>query len=156
MRMRALIKRHEGLRLKPYLCTSGKLTIGYGRNLEDMGISEEEAEELLENDISRTLTELDDILERYCGVQPYGARRTPWLDPPVSSVRYAALADMLLNLGRPRFLGFRKMLEAIRFLDWDRAADEAEDSRWFRQVKTRGVTIVQMLRTDRWPEWAKE
>ena len=38
---------HEGLRLKPYRCTSNKLTIGVGRNLEDKGISKEEAMRLL-------------------------------------------------------------------------------------------------------------
>jgi lysozyme len=34
---------HEGLRLKPYRCSSNKLTIGIGRNIEDVGITEEEA-----------------------------------------------------------------------------------------------------------------
>ena len=43
------LKRHEGLKLKPYKCTADKLTIGVGRNLEDVGISEEEAEMLLQN-----------------------------------------------------------------------------------------------------------
>ena len=43
--------RHEGLRLKPYRCTANKLTIGVGRNLDDVGISEDEALILLENDI---------------------------------------------------------------------------------------------------------
>ena len=42
-----LIKKHEGLRLFPYKCSVGKLTIGYGRNIEDTGISKEEAETLL-------------------------------------------------------------------------------------------------------------
>ena len=34
---------HEGLEQKVYRCTAGKLTIGVGRNLEDKGITEEEA-----------------------------------------------------------------------------------------------------------------
>ena len=51
--MIGMLKRHEGLRLKPYQDTIGKLTIGYGRNLDDRGISKEEAEYLLRNDISR-------------------------------------------------------------------------------------------------------
>jgi lysozyme len=46
-----LLKKHEGLRLKPYRCSADKLTIGYGRNLDDVGISEEEAEMLLLNDL---------------------------------------------------------------------------------------------------------
>jgi hypothetical protein len=32
-RIKAQLIRHEGLRLKPYRCTAGKLTIGIGRNL---------------------------------------------------------------------------------------------------------------------------
>ena len=44
-----LIKKHEGLSLKPYKCTAGKLTIGYGRNIEDKGISQEEAERFLDD-----------------------------------------------------------------------------------------------------------
>jgi len=44
------ITTHEGLRLKPYHCPAGKLTIGIGRNLEDKGITEKEALMLLENE----------------------------------------------------------------------------------------------------------
>ena len=50
-RIKAQLVRHEGLRLKPYRCTAGKLTIGIGRNLDDCGISQTEAYLLLENDI---------------------------------------------------------------------------------------------------------
>ena len=44
---------HEGLKLEPYQCTAGKLTIGVGRNLDDVGITKEEATYMLENDIAR-------------------------------------------------------------------------------------------------------
>ena len=47
----AMIKRHEGLRLRLYECSAGKTTIGYGRNLDDNGISHSEAEYMLEADI---------------------------------------------------------------------------------------------------------
>jgi lysozyme len=64
-RIKEQLVRHEGLRLKPYRCTAGKLTIGVGRNLEDKGISQQEAYELLENDIRecevQLLTEIPDI-----------------------------------------------------------------------------------------------
>jgi lysozyme len=52
---------HEGLRLKPYLCPAGKLTIGIGRNLEGKGITKQEAVMLLENDIQECLDDLTDI-----------------------------------------------------------------------------------------------
>ncbi|HAC30701.1 MAG TPA: lysozyme, partial [Marinobacter hydrocarbonoclasticus] len=50
--LKTQLKRHEGLRLKPYLDTasSPRLTIGYGRNLEDVGISRDEADFMLDND----------------------------------------------------------------------------------------------------------
>ncbi len=38
-RIKAQLVRHEGLKLKPYRCTAGKLTIGIGRNLDNCGIS---------------------------------------------------------------------------------------------------------------------
>ena len=45
------LKTDEGLRLKPYHCTAGALTIGYGRNLDAVGITEAEADILLKADI---------------------------------------------------------------------------------------------------------
>ena len=53
------LKLDEGLRLKPYRDTVGKLTIGIGRNLDDVGISEAEAKYLLSNDLDRTISDLD-------------------------------------------------------------------------------------------------
>ena len=50
-RIKAQLVRHEGLKLKPYRCTAGKLTIGIGRNLDDRGISQKEAYAMLERDI---------------------------------------------------------------------------------------------------------
>ena len=44
--------RHEGIKYKPYRCTAGKLTIGVGRNIEDVGISESEAMHMLKNDVA--------------------------------------------------------------------------------------------------------
>lgn len=65
-RIKEQLVRHEGLRLKPYRCTAGKLTIGIGRNLEDCGISQAEAYVLLENDIQNCEKQLlDEIPEIY-------------------------------------------------------------------------------------------
>ena len=51
--LKAQLTRHEGLRLKPYRDTLGHLTIGVGRNLSEVGISEAEAIALLDADIQR-------------------------------------------------------------------------------------------------------
>jgi lysozyme len=51
--------RDEGLKLKPYTDTVGKLTIGIGRNLTDRGISRQEALVLARNDVDAAAAELD-------------------------------------------------------------------------------------------------
>jgi len=67
---RGLLQSDEGLRLKPYHCTAGKLTIGYGRNLEDRGITEAEAEYLLENDVSEIYEDLAEIYDFFTHLSP--------------------------------------------------------------------------------------
>lgn len=65
-RIKEQLVRHEGVRLKPYRCTVGKLTIGIGRNLDDCGITQTEAYVLLENDIQKCERQLlDEIPEVY-------------------------------------------------------------------------------------------
>jgi lysozyme len=65
-RIKEQLVRHEGLRLKPYRCTTGKLTIGIDRNLDDCGISQTEAYVLLENEIQNCEKQLlEEIPETY-------------------------------------------------------------------------------------------
>lgn len=128
------IKRHEGLRLKPYRDTVGKLTIGYGRNLEDAGLSPEEAEVLLRNDLFRCEAELREALgETYEALSP---------------ARKAALLDMIYNLGKTRFLGFKKMIAALKAGDFARAAAEMLDSRWAAQVGQRAQFLAEKMREE--------
>lgn len=128
---KTLIRRHEGLRLKPYQCTAGKTTIGYGRNLDDVGITQEEADALLDYDLARVLQE--------------AAQLDFWHS--LDDVRQAAIADMLFNLGLSRFLGFHNMLAAMRVADYEKAAVEMLDSRWAKQVGSRAVRLAAMIRT---------
>ena len=68
------LTKHEGLRLKPYHCPAGKLTIGIGRNLEDKGITEKEARMLLENDIQECIQDLKIVFQAF-DLLPEPARR---------------------------------------------------------------------------------
>jgi lysozyme len=54
-----LLVKHEGIRNKPYEDSVGVLTIGVGRNLDDVGLSHDEIYYLLKNDIRRCEKELD-------------------------------------------------------------------------------------------------
>jgi lysozyme len=130
------LERHEGLRLKPYRDTVGKLTIGYGRNLDDRGISEDEAGFMLDNDIDQVVAELE--------------RLPLWLS--LNPVRKVVLANMAFNMGVPTLLEFRRMLGALAEKDWDRAAVEMLDSKWARQVGSRAVELSELMRRGEAPQ----
>lgn len=138
MNMYAQIEKHEGLRLKPYKCSAGKLTIGIGRNLEDVGITEDEARYLFKNDIKRCLDEV------YANIPA-----AKGLDLP----RLGVLVNMCFNLGINRLLGFRNMLSALEDGDYRTTADEMLDSKWASQVGNRAKELSQQMVTG---EWSRE
>ena len=124
--------RHEGMELKPYKDTVGKWTIGIGRNLSDIGISEGEARSLLMNDLAN----VDLMIERFM----------PWaknLDP----VRYDALMNFVFNVGIGTALSFENAMAALKASDFDTAAAELLDSRWSTQVGKRSEEVAEQIRT---------
>lgn len=123
---------HEGVRLKPYRCTAGKLTIGIGRNLDDVGITQDEAMLMLRTDIARALS----------GVRT----ELPWFEQ-LDNIRQRVLVDMAFNLGIDGLLAFKQTLAAIASGDYDRAATEMLNSRWAAQVGERARRLARMMRT---------
>lgn len=123
--------RHEGLRLKPYADSVGKITIGVGRNLSDNGISHTEAMQLLDHDLDDVVADLATF--------PWFAR--------LDSVRQRALVDMRFNLGPTRFRSFKRMLAAVAAGDYVKASEQMAMSKWATQVKTRAQTLVRMMGT---------
>jgi len=129
-----MIKLHEGLSLRPYKCTAGKLTIGVGRNIEDNGISEEESDFLLQNDIKRCEKELESL-------SFWGS---------LDEVRKCVLIDMCFNLGITRLKGFKKTLGYISVGSYENAANEMLDSNWADQVGQRAQRLSLMMKTGEW------
>ena len=128
------LKKHEGLELKPYKCTSNKLTIGIGRNLEDVGISEIEAEYLLMNDLDTYMT---------------AAKTYDWYNG-LNDARKAVIVSMLFNMGQTNFNKFLKMKQALDVGDYPEAAKQMLESRWARQVKGRAVELSKQMETGKW------
>lgn len=129
-RLRAQLIRHEGLRRFPYTDTVGKLTIGVGRNLSDVGISDAEAMDLLDHDLDACIRDLS---------------TTPWfadLDP----VRQRVMVDMRFNLGATRLRSFRNTLAAVARGDYEAAAIGMMRSLWAKQVGPRAVRLAAMMR----------
>lgn len=129
--LRSQLERHEGLRLRPYRDTVGKLTIGYGRNLDDVGIARSEADAMLNNDIDAVELHLQAV-DEYRDLDP---------------VRQAVIANMTINMGFRGVMQFKRMWAAIARKDYRAAAAEMLDSRWSNQVGARAVELSEIMRT---------
>lgn len=123
---------HEGVEKTVYNDSEGIPTIGVGRNLRDRGLSDDEIDYLLSNDIDIVVNELDKVM--------------PWWRD-LDEVRQRVLCDLVFNLGMPRFSGFKKSISYMKQQMWDQAADELLDSKWARQVGRRAQTLSEMMRT---------
>ena len=123
---------HEGVRLKPYHDTVGKLTIGVGRNLDDVGITRDEAMYLLNNDVNRTVAALRAAYTWYA---------------ELSAPRQDAITDMAFNLGLAGFGKFHQTIAALEDRRWSDAAKEMLDSQWATQVGQRANELATMIET---------
>lgn len=129
------LKRHEGIELKPYQDTVGKWTIGVGRNLDDIGISEQEAEMLLLNDIKEAERQLITTM--------------PWTQE-LDEVRFSALLNFVFNVGIGTASKFVNAMGLLKEKNYDMAADEMLNSRWARQVGNRAIEVTDQIRTGEW------
>ena len=130
------IKRHEGFRRYPYYSSAGKLTVGYGRNLDDVGLDEDEAEHLLSVDIENALIGVKRRIDTdFC-----------------NEARVAVLTNMGFNLGIQGLMKFKKMIAHVEKGDFENAALEMLNSRWASQVPNRANELAQQMLTGDWQE----
>jgi lysozyme len=134
-KLREQLTRHEGVRLKPYRDTVGKLTIGIGRNLDDVGLHQHEASYLLSGDIDRAVRGL--------------TARYEWFEK-LDPVRQAVVTNMAFNLGLSRLAGFRNTLALIARGQYGEASDAMLQSKWAEQVGQRAVELSAQMRTGEW------
>ena len=132
MRLVNMLKRHEGVRDKVYMCSAGYETIGVGRNISEsgLGLSNDEVEYLLKNDIMRCQQEL---LGEY-----------EWFKD-LDSVRQDALIDLSFNLGQTKLRTFVKALGHMADGNYEEAGREFYNSRWAEQVGDRSLEVCQMI-----------
>ena len=131
-----LLRKHEGYRQFPYRCPAGKLTVGYGRNLEALGIRQSEAEYMLHTDVNQITDMLSSMLPFF---------------KDLDAVRQAVLIDMAYQLGMAGLLAFEKMIGALSCGAWDHAVLEMMDSRWAFQTTNRARELADMMRTGELP-----
>jgi lysozyme len=127
----------EGLRLKPYKCTAGKTSIGCGRNLDDVGISQRVADIMLEEDLQ--------VAEKAC------RRIFPDLFDQWGENRRLGWVNLAFNLGYNRLIQFRNTLRAARIEDWDEVEKGLRASLWFKQVGKRAERVIGMVCHETFP-----
>jgi lysozyme len=128
-----MLKRHEGVEHHIYRCSAGFWTIGAGRNVDPqggLGLSDDEVDYLLQNDIERVIKEL--------------STEYRWFNS-LDDVRKDAMIDISFNLGATRLRGFRRALAAMEVADYKTAAKEFLDSKWSRDVKGRATELCYMI-----------
>ncbi len=134
-RARALLTQQEGRRNFPYEDTVGKVTIGIGYNLTDLGLPDHIIDELFDKTYTNAYKE---------------ARKYDWFKD-LTEVRQAVVVNMMFNLGAYRFSGFKRMLQAMEVGNWSLASTEMLDSKWSQQVGKRALTLSAMMRYGNWP-----
>jgi lysozyme len=120
-----MLIRHEALKLMPYRCSAGKLTIGVGRNLEDRGITDAEARMMLSYDVASA--EAD-------------ALKFGWFKE-LEQPRKDAILNMIFNLGLARFREFKKFIKLMEEKRYPEASKEMLSSKWADQVGDRAKEL---------------
>lgn len=135
--LRKQLEIDEGKRLVVYLDSEGLPTVGIGHLVQEKDnlklgdvISEERCIELFDKDVQIALASCHRVFPLFS--------RFP---EEVKQI----MANMMFNLGETRFRNFRKMIAAVENRDWKEAARQMEDSKWYRQVKSRGKRLVSRM-----------
>ena len=133
-----LIKKHEGFSKYPYVDTVEKVTIGWGHNLSDRGLSDAMLDAILDEDIKIAIRDAITVLpEHFSGL---------------CEARKAVLVNMAFNLGLKRLQSFVFMLAAIKSEDWIRAGNEMLNSLWAQQVGRRADELSLIMKTGKFLE----
>ncbi|MGB2376138.1 MAG: glycoside hydrolase family protein [Luminiphilus sp.] len=130
-----MLRRHEGVKSHAYRCSENFITVAVGRNIDPeggLGLSDDEIDYLLANDIRRCKAELEENFEWY---------------KDLDSVRQDALVDFNFNVGLTTFLKFKKFIAAMKKGDWNAAAKELLSSKYAKQVGARADEIAAMIKT---------
>jgi lysozyme len=128
-KLKKLLIEHEGWKNKSYVCTEGYVTVGVGRNLQTLGLSDQEIEYLLDNDITRVVSALDS--------------RYHWFStlPENRQTVIASMAFQLGLIGFDKFENLKKAITDFRFYD---VPNEMKDSKWYSQTPNRVEALIEI------------
>ena len=131
----------EGIKYELYLCSENHLTGGIGHLITEWDVDyygkpigypvpNEQVNTWFEKDIDVTINDCKIIFEEFDSL-PEEAQ--------------LVIANMCFQLGRPRLSKFKKFIAAVKEQDWERAADEMKDSRWYKQTTARAERLISRI-----------
>lgn len=140
-RLREDLETDEGVKYEIYLDHLGYPTFGIGHLIREddpehgwevgTEISESRVAEAFEQDVQTVLSDCNTLYPDFDDL-PEEAQ--------------LVIANMMFNLGYPRLSAFKGMKAGVDARDWNRAADEMIDSRWYKQVTNRAQRLVDRIR----------
>jgi GH24 family phage-related lysozyme (muramidase) len=140
-KLRKQLEIDEGVKYEIYLDHLGYPTFGIGHLVipsdieyrEDVGtrVSEERVRECFDKDVQSVLRDCS-LLYKDFDELPEEAQQI--------------IANMMFNMGYTRLSKFKGMKRGVDARDWNKAADEMVDSRWYKQVTNRANRLVERMR----------
>ena len=140
--LREDLERDEGCVYKIYLDHLGYETFGIGHlvkyNDEEYGwsvgtdVDERRVQEVFEHDVQTVLSDCEKLYDDFYKL-PEEAQ--------------LIIANMMFNMGYTRLSKFRGMKRGVDSRNWEEAADEMVDSRWYTQVTNRADRLVVRMRS---------
>jgi lysozyme len=130
--------REEGAESCAYQDSLGYWTIGVGRLIDSRkggGLSNEEIDYLLDNDIKRNYEAV--------------LKALPWIEK-LSDQRQAVLIEMAFQMGVSGLLQFRRMLGSVEDGQYFEAAAQMVKSTWAQQTPARVHRMALQMETDEW------
>jgi lysozyme len=124
------VKSNEGFSSGIYKCIAGKRTIGYGRNLDDVGITGREASYLLETDLKRCQIQLQENIDLFDRLPDY-----------VQNV----LIEMCYQLGIGGLMTFKNTIKHIKWGQYEEASKEMLNSKWANQTPNRALYLSKIM-----------
>ena len=140
-KLREELEIDEGVRYHVYLDHLGYPTFGIGHLViegdpeypgeEGEPVSPDRVVEAFESDLETVLSDCNKLYSDFDDL-PEDAQHI--------------IANMMFNMGLPRLSQFKGMKRGVDARDWNAAADEMVDSRWYTQVTNRAQRLVDRMR----------
>ena len=141
-KLREELERDEGVKYEVYLDHLGYPTFGIGHLITDNDpesgasvgteVSDDRVQEAFETDVETVLSDCERLYVQF-----------EHLPDEVQLI----IANMMFNMGYPRLSKFKGMKRGVDARDWNAAADEMVDSRWYDQVTNRAERLVERMRS---------